>query len=166
MGHRAPLRDVMQDALVIDEKYCRGEWSEPKTEARNAVLAVSTDVIQRIHRLKTLSVTIDGGRGGHQTHRLVKSSSPDDLVFQSVRKGVVMRDNNILTRHLKPAGRRLGIYVNWRCFRTSYATWLKRAGVHVCDAQTQMRPRPAQSRAFTCRLPMNIRGMQCKSWSC
>ena len=51
-----------------------------------------------------------------------------------------MRDNNILCRHIKPAGRKLGIpWVNWRCLRTSYATWLKKAGGHVRDAQSLMR---------------------------
>lgn len=133
-------KDVLDDALVIDERYCRGEWGAPKTEARNAVLAVSINVIQRIHRLKGLTVRIGGGRAGYQTFKLVKRSEPDDLVFQSVRKGVVMRDNNILSRHIKPAARKLQIgFVNWRCFRTSYATWLKRAGVPVRDAQGQMR---------------------------
>jgi hypothetical protein len=29
---------------------------------------------------------------------------PDDLVFASVRTGQPMRDNNILTRFIKPAG--------------------------------------------------------------
>lgn len=133
-------KDVLEDSLIIDERYCRGEWGAPKTEARNAVLAVSTHVIQRIHRLKGMTVRIGGGRGGYQTFKLVKRSEPDDLVFQSVKKGVVMRDNNILSRHIKPAARKLGIgFVNWRCFRTSYATWLKRAGVPVRDAQGQMR---------------------------
>ena len=31
-----------------------------------------------------------------------------------------MRDNNILTRFIKPAARKLDIgFVNWRCLRTS-----------------------------------------------
>lgn len=51
-----------------------------------------------------------------------------------------MRDNNILCRHIKPAGEKLGIgWVNWRCLRTSHATRLKNAGVHVRDAQSLMR---------------------------
>ncbi|HEV7674334.1 MAG TPA: site-specific integrase [Candidatus Angelobacter sp.] len=133
-------KDILEDAIVIDEKCCRGDWGAPKTDARNTVLAVSPHVIQRIHRLKELSVVIGGGRGGYQTFKLVKRSEPDDLVFQSVRKGVVMRDNNILSRHIKPAARKLGIpFVNWRCFRTSFATWMKRAGIPVRDAQGQMR---------------------------
>ena len=65
---------------------------------------------------------------------------PDDLVFQGVRTGRPIRDNNILTRHIKPAGRKLALpFVNWRCLRTSHATWLKLAGADVKDAQAQMR---------------------------
>ena len=57
-----------------------------------------------------------------------------------------MRDNNILVRHIKPAARKLGLdFVNWRCLRTSHATWLKLAGADVKDAQAQMR----HSRAST-----------------
>jgi len=57
-----------------------------------------------------------------------------------------MRDNNILRRHIKPAAQKLGLdYVNWRCLRTSHATWLKLAGADVKDAQAQMR----HSRAST-----------------
>ena len=51
-----------------------------------------------------------------------------------------MRDNNILTRHIKPAARELGLdFVNWRCLRTSYGTWLKRHGADMKDIQGQMR---------------------------
>jgi integrase len=57
-----------------------------------------------------------------------------------------MRDNNILSGHIKPAGRILGMpWVNWRCLRTSRATWFKLAGADVKDAQAQMR----HSRAST-----------------
>ncbi len=89
---------------------------------------------------------IRGGCGKYQTFKLVKSDTPDALVFQSVRKGAPMRDNNVLSRHIKPAARKLGIpWVNWRCLRTSFATMLKEKGVHVRDAQALMR----HSRAST-----------------
>jgi hypothetical protein len=40
-----------------------------------------------------------------------------------------MRDKNVLTRHLKPAARKLGFgFANWRCLRTSRATWMVEAG--------------------------------------
>jgi integrase len=135
-----PWRNLHRNAITIDVKYCRGERGEPKSDASNATIRVPAKVIERIHRLKGLSVTIGGGRWGKQTYKLVKRSEPDDLVFQSVRKGVEMRDNNILTRHIAPAARKLGLRgVNWQCLRRSHATWLKRAGVPLKDASTQMR---------------------------
>jgi integrase len=70
----------------------------------------------------------------------VKSAEPDDLVFQSVQDGKAMRDNNILVRFIKPAAHKLGVgFVNWRCLRTSCATWLKKAGADPKDIQGQLR---------------------------
>jgi integrase len=67
-------------------------------------------------------------------------------VFQSVVYGAPMRDNNILSRQIKPAARRLGIgWVNWQVLRRSFATWLQQSGVDVKDAQGLMR----HSRAST-----------------
>ncbi len=51
-----------------------------------------------------------------------------------------MRDNNILVRFIKPAALTLGIgFVNWRCLRTSYATWLIEAGANPKKVQGQVR---------------------------
>jgi integrase len=109
-------------------------------------VVLNHSVIERINRLKTLTVDVRAGRGANRHYRMVKSSGPDDLVFQSVTKGVAMRDNNVLVRFIKPAARSLGIgWVNWLVFRRSHATWLKMAGADVKDAQAQMR----HSRAST-----------------
>jgi integrase len=138
-------RNVHEDSITVDERYCRGDWGCPKSEASNATIAVNRAVIERIERLKTLTVSVRAGRAVRKI-RVVRTSGPDDLVFQSLRTGAPMRDNNILTRFIKPAGRKLGIdFVNWRCLRTSHATWLKLAGADVKDAQAQMR----HSRAST-----------------
>jgi site-specific recombinase XerD len=57
-----------------------------------------------------------------------------------------MSDNTILSRHIKPAGRKLGIgWVNWQVLRRSNATWLQQSGVDVKDAQGLLR----HSRAST-----------------
>ena len=96
-------------------------------------------VMERLERMKSLTVSVKAGRAVRR-YKLVKSDGPNDLVFQSVRSGSPMRDNNILSRFIKPAGRKLGLdFVNWRCLRTSHATWLKLAGADVKDAQAQMR---------------------------
>jgi len=138
-------RNVHESSISIEERYCRGDWGAPKSEASNATIAVNGCVVSRIQRLKGLTVAIKAGTGT-QRYRVVKSDGPDDLVFQGLRSGKPMRDNNILSRHIKPAGRKLGLdFVNWRCLRTSHATWLKLAGADVKDAQAQMR----HSRAST-----------------
>lgn len=132
-------RNVHADSITVDERYCRGEWGAPKSEASNATIPVNCVVIDRIHRLKNVTVVIRAGNASRQ-YSAVKASGPDDLVFASVVKGVPMRDNNVLTRFIKPAARTLGMgWVNWQVLRRSHATWLKLAGADVKDAQAQMR---------------------------
>lgn len=141
--------DIHSDGITIDERYCRGDWGAPKSEASNATIAVNQCVIDRIHRLKLLTVEVKGGGPGNKAirkYKVVKSCGPNDLVFQSARDGKPIRDNNILCRFIEPTARTLGLpWVNWRCLRTSHAVWLKLAGADVKDAQGQMR----HSRAST-----------------
>jgi integrase len=141
--------DLGENSITIDERFCRGDWGAPKSDASNATIGVNRCVIERIHRLKLLTVEVKGGGPGNKAirrYRVVKSCGPDDLVFQSVKDGKPIRDNNILSRFIKPAARKIGQeWVNWRSLRTSHAVWLKLAGADVKDAQGQMR----HSRAST-----------------
>jgi integrase len=138
-------RNVHVDSISIEQRYCRGDWAAPKSHASNVTIPVNRAVVERIERLKGIVVEVKAGRAVRK-YRAVKSCRPDDLVFQSVARGYPMRDNSILVRFIKPAGRALGIpWVNWRSLRTSYATWLKLAGADVKDAQGLMR----HSRAST-----------------
>ena len=107
--------DIGPDFIMIDERYCRGDWSQPKTEASFAPVAVDDRVIKRIFAMKEKSATISwGARGAKKSFKLVRSDAPDALIFQSLRNGGPMSDHNILTRHIKPAARKLGIgWVNW-----------------------------------------------------
>jgi len=137
--------DIHLSGITIDERFSRGDWGAPKSAASNTTIAVNPCVIDRIHRLKVLTVQVRAGRSMRK-YRVVKSDGPDDLVFQSVKDGKPIRDNNILTRFIKPAARKTGAaWVNWRSLRTSHAVWLKLAGADVKDAQGQMR----HSRAST-----------------
>jgi integrase len=118
---------------------CRGDWGTPKSQASNATIGVEPCVIDRINRLKLLTVQVRAGRA-RRRYNLAKSDGPVDLVFQSVKTGAAMRDNNILSRHIKPAARKLELpWVNWRCLRTSHATWMIEAGANPKDVQGQMR---------------------------
>jgi integrase len=131
--------DIHERSITIDERYCRGDWGEPKSDASNTTIPANAKVIERIHRLRTLTVEIKAGRAIRR-YQLVKSDGPDDLVFQSVKSGQPMRDNNILVRHIKPAARKLGIpWVNWQVLRRSYATWLRMVGTDPRDRQSLMR---------------------------
>lgn len=139
-------KNLHADSITVDERYCRGEWGAPKSAASNATIAVNRSVVERIHRLKTLTVNVRAGRGAVRHCRVVKQNGPDDLVFQGVLKGGPQSANNVLCDHIKPAARSMGIgWVNWLVFRRSHATWLKMAGADVKDAQAQMR----HSRATT-----------------
>jgi len=132
-------RNVHEDSITIDERYCRGDWGAPKSEASNATVPVNRAVIERIHRLKTITVKVKAGRAV-RCYPAVKTDGPDELVFQSVTKGAPMRDNNILVRHIKPAARALELpWVNWQVLRRSFAMKLKKNGADVKDAQALMR---------------------------
>jgi integrase len=138
-------RNIHASSITIEQRYSRGDFDEPKSQASRATIPVDAHVIERIERLKSLEVLVPAGRATRR-YRVVKSEEPDDLVFQSVAKGAPMRDNNILTRHIKPAARKLKVgCVNWQVLRRSCATWLQQAGVDVKDAQGIMR----HSRAST-----------------
>jgi hypothetical protein len=102
------------DSITIEKRYCRGDWSVPKTDASAATIGVDPEVIARLLRLTSLTVNVRAGRATRK-HKLVKSGGPDDLVFQSVQNGGPMNDQNILKRHIQPAAQKLGLpFVTWR----------------------------------------------------
>ena len=139
-------KNVHFDTITIDERFTAGEWGCPKSESSNATIAVNRSVIERIHRLKTLTIDVRAGKGAVRHYRAVKSDGPEDLVFQLVSRNAPQCANNILFKHIKPAASAVGIgWVNWQVLRRSHATWLGMAGASVKDTQAQMR----HSRATT-----------------
>ena len=138
-------RNVHADSITVEQRYCRGDWDKPKSDASRATIAVDDHVIDRIQKLKSIEIVVRAGKG-RRRYKAVKSDGPDDLVFQSVKTGAPIRDNIVLSRHIKPAARKLGIgWVNWQVLRRSCATWMDQAQVKVKDAQGIMR----HSRAST-----------------
>lgn len=132
-------KNVHERSITIEQKFSRGHWGKPKTKASNATVGVVAAVIARIHALKSVQVSIKAGNATRIVPA-VKSCGPNDLVFQSVYKRGPMSADNIRNRHLKPAARMLGIpWANWLCLRRSTATWHKKAGNHVKDAQAFLR---------------------------
>jgi len=112
--------DIGASSITIDERFCRGDWGAPKSEASIATIGVNSCVVDRIHRLKGLTVEVRAGNAIRK-YKVVKSDGPDDLVFRGVRSGGPLRDNNILVRFIKPAARSMELpWVNWRSLRTSH----------------------------------------------
>ena len=99
-------RCIHQDSITVEERYCRGDWDVPKTEASAAPIAVEPHVLERIHRLKLLAVDVRAGCAVRR-YKVVKADGPDDLVFQSVQQGKPMGAGNILKRFIKPAAKKL-----------------------------------------------------------
>lgn len=138
-------RNVGEDTITIEQRYSRGDLDEPKSAASRATVPVDEHVIERIQKLKSAVTVVRAGRA-RRRYKVVKSDGEDDFVFQSIKTGAPIRDNIVLTRHIKPAARKLDIgWVNWQVLRRSCATWLEQAKVPVKDAQGIMR----HSRAST-----------------
>jgi integrase len=126
--------------LTIDERYCRGDWSAPKSDASNTSIPVNRCVIARMDAMKGMEVVINwGAHGAKKALKVVRADGSGDLVFASLVSGTPMREGNILRRHIKPAADALGVKVNWQILRRSFATWLKLEGADVKDAQALLR---------------------------
>ena len=131
--------DIHEHSITVDERFCRGDWGEPKSDASNTTIPVNRKVIDRLQLSRTLTIHVRAERAVGE-YRVVKADGPGDLVFQSVKEGRPMRDNNIIVRHIKPAARTMGLpRVNWQVLRRSYATWLRIAGTDPQDRQSLMR---------------------------
>lgn len=131
--------NIGADWLRVDQGFCRGTYGKTKTGASAATISVMAHVIDRIQQLKSLTVDVRAGRSVRH-YNLGTKENPDNLVFQSVKDGKPMNDQNILRRYIKPAAEKLGLQgINWRCLRRSCATWMVRAGADPKSVQGQMR---------------------------
>ena len=61
------------------------------------------------------------------------------LWCSAVGRGHRLNDTNLLLRHLKPAGRKIGTpWLSWHTLRRTHATQLQMAGGTIKDAQAQL----------------------------
>jgi integrase len=70
--------DLHEESITIDERYCRGDWGAPKSESSNATIGVNKCVVERIHRMRILTVEVKAGLAVRK-YRVVKSDGPSDL---------------------------------------------------------------------------------------
>jgi integrase len=55
-------RCIHADSITIEERFSRGDWSVPKTQASAATIGVDSRIISRLLCLKSLSVKVRAGR--------------------------------------------------------------------------------------------------------
>jgi integrase len=112
--------DLTKRELRVERAVFRGRVDSPKTRSSIRILPLPSCVIAAL-----------------RTHREHKRSS-GDYVFSS-RRGTPFNDSNLLMRHLKPAGAKIGApWLGWHTFRRTHATLLQLAGGSVKDAQAQL----------------------------
>jgi hypothetical protein len=54
-------RCIHPDSITVEERFCRGDWSTPKTSASAATIGVAPQVIARINGLKSITVEVRAG---------------------------------------------------------------------------------------------------------
>ncbi len=114
--------DLDQKELRVERTVYRGSIGSPKTKGSRRTLPLPETAVMA---LKSLALRLPDG-------------NPERLVFSS-RKGTVLNDTNLLLRHLKPAGKQIGVpWISWHTFRRTHATLLQLAGGSAKDAQAQL----------------------------
>lgn len=81
--------DVHDASLTVDERYCRGDWGEPKSEASNATIAVN--------RLRS-SLSCTEAWGHRATLDLSRTATKSDLKWSDEQK----RQHAQLTKERRP----------------------------------------------------------------
>jgi integrase len=112
--------DFNSGELRVEQACYRGLIGTPKTKGSRRTLPLPESLQDELKRL---------GK---------KSVSEEHLIFQT-RNGTPFSDTNLLHKHLKPAGRKLGMpWLNWHTLRRTHATLLQHAGATLREAQAQL----------------------------
>lgn len=122
LGLRRKDVDFLSGQIRIEQANYRGIFGTPKTKGSRRSLPIPRALVAPLARVC-----------GHHAR-----TEDESLVFQS-RHGHGLSDSNLLHRHLKPAGRKIGApWLNWHTLRRTHATLLQAAGASLRDAQAQL----------------------------
>jgi integrase len=122
LGLRRKDVDFVTGEIRIEQTNYRGLFGPPKTKGSKRSLPIP----------RALAAPLARACGHHARSR------DECLVFQS-RYGKPLSDSNLLHRHLKPAGAKIGApWLNWHTLRRTHATLLQVAGASLKDAQAQL----------------------------
>jgi integrase len=122
LGLRRKDVDFLSGQIRIEQANYRGIFGAPKTKGSKRSLPIPKALAAPLARVC-----------GHHAR-----TEDERLVFQS-RHDKPLSDSNLLHRHLKPAGGKIGAsWLNWHTLRRTHATLLQVAGASLKDAQTQL----------------------------
>lgn len=114
--------DLVAGQLRVEQACYRGRMGSPKTPNSRRVLPLPGALVEALK--------------GYRAGKL--SGTPADLLFQT-KSGRPFGGSNLLERHLKPAGREIGVpWLNWHTLRRTHATYFQLAGGSIKDAQAQL----------------------------
>lgn len=131
--------DIAGSKITVAERYTRGDWDKPKSRYSQATIPVPRAVIDRLLRLKIVTLRIRAGLATRQ-YPAVRDAGPDGLIFQAPQTGGPLDDQNVLKRHLQPAAAKIGIAgLGWHTLRRSFATWLIEGGANPKAVQSLLR---------------------------
>jgi integrase len=122
LGLRRKDVNFVTGQIRIEQANYRGLFGPPKTKGSKRSLPIP----------KALAAPLAHVCGHHAR------SEDETLVFRT-RHGKPLSDSNLLHRHLKPAGAKIGApWLNWHTLRRTHATLLQVAGASLKDAQAQL----------------------------
>jgi integrase len=122
LGLRRKDVDLLSGQIRIVQANYRGIFGTPKTKGSKRSLPIPKALAAPLARVC-----------GHHAR-----SEDETLVFRT-RHGKPLSDSNLLHRHLKPAGEKIGApWLNWHTLRRTHATLLQVAGASLKDAQAQL----------------------------
>jgi integrase len=109
-------------SAAVRENFYHGAFGSPKTVNRRRCVALPQAAVFELVKLR----------------RITPFSGDDDIVF-ATRNGTPQLGSNLRARVIKPVGKRLGLpWLNWNCFRNTYATLGEQLGIALSDRQAQM----------------------------
>lgn len=122
LGLRRKDVDFFHKQIRVEQNYYRGNFGSPKTKGSRRTLPLPNLLVDPLN----------------EVYRQAPRQSEDDLLFRT-SKGTPYSDTNLLHRHLKPAGRKIGApWLNWHTLRRTHATLLQHCGGSLKDAQAQL----------------------------
>jgi integrase len=114
--------DFAAGEMFVQRGVVNGRIGKNKTEASNAALPLDGDFAQALLNWKAKNPNATNG-----------------LVFRSPVTGGCFHAGVLMRKHIKPAGKKIGLHVGWHSFRHSYRGLLDDTGANTGTQQSLMR---------------------------